>query len=45
MRKFWNWVKNDEPETRTLYLNGAIAEESWYEDDITPALLDRKSVV
>lgn len=38
MKKFWNWVKNDEPETRTLYLNGAIAEESWYEDDITPAL-------
>ena len=23
---------------RTLYLNGTIAEESWYEDDVTPKL-------
>lgn len=34
-RKFWNWVKNEE-DTRTLYLNGAIAEESWFDDDVTP---------
>ena len=25
-------------ETRTLYLNGTIAEESWFDDDVTPAL-------
>ena len=37
MRHFWNWVKNDD-ETRTLYLEGVIAEESWYADDITPAM-------
>ena len=36
MKKFWNWTKNDAGE-RTLYLEGAIAEESWFEDDITPA--------
>ena len=36
MKRFWNWVRNED-ETRTLYLNGVIAEESWYEDDITPA--------
>lgn len=24
--------------TRTLFLNGTIAEESWFDDDITPAL-------
>ena len=38
--KFWNWktVKNDTSETRTLFLNGAIAEESWYDDDVTPKL-------
>ncbi len=24
-------------ESRTLYLNGTIAEESWFDDDITPA--------
>ena len=37
MRHFWNWVKND-GETRTLYLEGVIAEESWFSDDITPAM-------
>lgn len=43
MRKFWNWknrtVTNQEqtPE-RTLFLNGTIAEESWFDDDVTPQL-------
>ena len=37
MRHFWNWVKNED-ETRTLYLEGVIAEESWFKDDITPAM-------
>ena len=37
MRHFWNWVKNDD-ETRTLYLEGVIAEESWFADDVTPAM-------
>jgi ATP-dependent Clp protease protease subunit len=36
MKKFWNWVKNEDNPTRTLYLNGAIAEESWFDDDVTP---------
>lgn len=32
-------MKNQETVTeRTLYLNGTIAEESWYEDDVTPKL-------
>ena len=26
------------PVERTLYLNGTIAEESWFDDDITPQL-------
>lgn len=26
------------PAERTLYLNGTIAEESWFDDDVTPAL-------
>ena len=34
MRKFWNWVKNEDG--RTLYLNGPIAEETWWGDEITP---------
>lgn len=38
MNKFWNWVRNSD-ESRTLYLNGTIAEESWFDDDITPGRL------
>lgn len=34
-RKFWNWVKNEDG-VRTLYLDGAIAEESWLGDEVTP---------
>ena len=37
MRHFWNWVRNDD-ESRTLYLDGVIAEESWFSDDITPSM-------
>ena len=37
MRHFWNWVRNED-ESRTLYLEGVIAEESWFSDDITPAM-------
>ena len=36
MRKFWCWVRNED-DSRTLYLDGVIAEESWFADDITPA--------
>ena len=36
-RRFWNWVRNAD-ESRTLYLNGTIAEESWFDDDVTPAM-------
>lgn len=36
-KRFWNWVDNQESETRTLYLNGIIAEESWWGDELTPA--------
>lgn len=36
MKKFWNWAQNEETGVRTLYLDGVIAEESWFDDDITP---------
>ena len=36
MKKFWNWVR-DQDEARTLHLDGVIAEDSWFEDDVTPA--------
>lgn len=46
MKKFWNWknktVINQETKTqsqeRILFLNGTIAEESWFDDEVTPAL-------
>ena len=38
MKKFWNWARDETaPDARTLYLEGAIAEESWFDDDVTPA--------
>ena len=35
MNKFWNFTDNDDG-SRTLMLCGSIADESWYDDDITP---------
>ena len=37
-RKFWNWVKNEGEETRTLYLSGEISDETWFGDEVTPRL-------
>jgi hypothetical protein len=39
-KKFWRWKnQSDEPEAeRVLELYGTIAEETWFEDDVTPAL-------
>jgi len=36
-RQFWNWVRNEDG-IRTLTIDGVIAEESWFDDDITPKL-------
>ena len=40
MKKFWNFKKvtNSEAEERVLELNGTIAEESWFDDEITPRM-------
>ena len=46
MKKFWKWTnriaKNEETQEqiqeRTLFLNGTIADESWFDDDVTPQL-------
>ncbi len=35
MRKFWDFA--GEGEARTLYLEGVIADESWFGDEVTPA--------
>lgn len=34
MKNFWHWVKNETG--RTLYFDGCIAQDSWFDDDITP---------
>ena len=36
MKKFWNWVKDSDGTERILYLDGVIAEDSWFDDDVTP---------
>lgn len=37
MRKFWNWTVNNEAAgERVLTLSGVIAEESWFDDEVTP---------
>ena len=38
MKKFWNWKNQTETAEWTLFLNGTIAEESWFDDDVTPQL-------
>ncbi|HBC2591164.1 MULTISPECIES: head maturation protease, ClpP-related [Enterococcus] len=46
MKKFWKWknqtvLNQDNQEEileRTLYLNGPIAEESWFDDEVTPQI-------
>jgi len=34
--KFWNWVRDSDTGESTLVLNGTIAEESWFGDEVTP---------
>ena len=34
-KAFWNWVRNEDG-TRILTIDGAIAEESWFDNDVTP---------
>lgn len=38
MQKFWNWVSNNDTETRMLFIEGEIASQSWWGDEITPKL-------
>ena len=43
-RKFWNWIRNEAdeekgvPESRTLFLNGEISDETWFGYEVTPKL-------
>lgn len=37
-RKFWDWIKNEQDDGRTLFLNGEISDETWYGDEVTPKM-------
>ena len=37
-RRFWNWVRDETTGERTLYLDGVISEDTWWGDEITPAM-------
>ena len=51
--KFWKWVRNEadpelEPEiqeTRTLFLNGTIAEEIWFDDEVSPKWFENCKII
>ncbi|MGK0541679.1 head maturation protease, ClpP-related [Propionimicrobium lymphophilum] len=46
MKRFWNWLTPEttnpdiQEDVRVLRINGAIAEESWLDDDVTPAVFE-----
>ena len=42
-KKFWVWKNQDEgSEERVLELYGTIAEESWFDDDVTPKMFQEE---
>ena len=38
MNKFWNWVRNEDTGASELIFNGPISEDTWFGDEITPAM-------
>lgn len=38
MKKFWNWIKNEDSGETELLFEGPISDESWWGDEITPAI-------
>jgi ATP-dependent Clp protease protease subunit len=38
MNKFWNWVRNEDTGSAELIFNGPISEDTWFGDEITPAM-------
>lgn len=38
MKKFWNFMKNEDTSETELLFNGPISEDTWWGDEITPAL-------
>ena len=38
MKKFWNFVKNEDTSETELLFNGPISEDTWWGDEVTPAM-------
>ena len=38
MKKFWNFIKNEDTSETELIFNGPISDETWWGDEITPAM-------
>lgn len=38
MKKFWNFIKNEDNSETELIFNGPISDETWWGDEITPAM-------
>ena len=35
MKKFWNFVKNEDTSETELLFNGPISEDTWWGDEVT----------
>ena len=48
INRFWNWAepacqaRDADTGARVLYFDGVIAEESWFDDDVTPAAFKKE---
>ena len=38
MKKFWNFIKNEDTDETELYFEGPISNETWWGDEITPKI-------
>lgn len=38
MKKFWNFMKNEDTSETELLFNGPISEDTWWGDEVTPAM-------
>lgn len=38
VKRFWNWVRDETTGNRTLFLDGVISEDTWWGDEVTPAM-------
>lgn len=38
MKKFWDFVKNEDTSETELLFNGPISEDTWWGDEVTPAM-------